>query len=121
MAAKSYSTNTGLSALPEVSQKEYPTIWADLMRVRNAIDTLALALDAHGNVPGGGSIGQYLTKTGAGDYIVGWNNLTLPVITPTTPAAFVNNPGTAVTDACTFDGYTLSQIVRALRTLGLLT
>ena len=36
-------------------------------------------------------------------------------------ATFVANAGTAVNDASTFDGYTLKQIVKALRNLGLLT
>lgn len=43
------------------------------------------------------------------------------VAQPTTAgasAAFVANAGTAVNDASTFDGYTLRQIVKALRTLG---
>lgn len=36
-------------------------------------------------------------------------------------AAFTANSGTAVNDASTFDGYTLKQVVKALRDLGLLT
>lgn len=47
-----------------------------------------------------------------------------PVAKPTTgvaAATFVANAGTAVNDASTFDGYTIRQIVAALRTLGLLT
>lgn len=44
-----------------------------------------------------------------------------PIIQPTTgvaAATFVAGAGTAVNDASTFDGYTLKQIVRALRTIG---
>jgi len=47
-----------------------------------------------------------------------------PIVQPTTAgaaAAFVAGAGTAVNDASTFDGYTLRQVVRALRNLGLLT
>lgn len=45
------------------------------------------------------------------------------IVQPTTSVAggtFVANSGTAVNDASTFDGYTLKQIVAALRNLGLL-
>lgn len=46
-----------------------------------------------------------------------------PVAQSTTGAAaatFVANAGTAVNDASTFDGYTLKQVVKALRSLGIL-
>lgn len=46
-----------------------------------------------------------------------------PVTQPTTgsgAASFTANAGTAVNDASTFDGYTLKQVVKALRDLGLL-
>jgi len=47
-----------------------------------------------------------------------------PIARPTTAGAaatFAVNVGTAVNDASTFDGYTLKQVVKALRNLGLLT
>lgn len=47
-----------------------------------------------------------------------------PIVRPTTAfssATFVANAGTAVNDASTFDGYTIRQVVAALRGLGLLT
>ena len=50
-----------------------------------------------------------------------WN--ATPIIQPTTAvaaAAFTANSGTAVNDASTFDGYTIAQIVKALRNAGLL-
>jgi hypothetical protein len=46
-----------------------------------------------------------------------------PILQPTTAgaaASFTVNAGTAVNDASTFDGYTLKQVVKALRNLGLL-
>lgn len=46
-----------------------------------------------------------------------------PVAQATTGAAaatFVANAGTAVNDASTFDGYTIKQVVKALRSLGIL-
>lgn len=47
-----------------------------------------------------------------------------PIARPTTghsAATFVANSGTAVNDASTFDGYTLKQVVKALRDFGVLT
>jgi hypothetical protein len=49
---------------------------------------------------------------------------TTAIAQPTTGSAaatFVANSGVAVTDASTFDGYTLGQVVKALRNYGLLT
>jgi hypothetical protein len=46
-----------------------------------------------------------------------------PIVQPTTgvaAATFTANSGTAVNDASTFDGYTLKQVVKALRNTGLL-
>ena len=46
-----------------------------------------------------------------------------PIVQPTTAvaeAAFVASAGTAVNDASTFDGYTIKQVVKALRNEGLL-
>ena len=46
-----------------------------------------------------------------------------PIAQPTTAfaaATFVAGAGTAVNDASTFDGYTLKQVVKALRSLGIL-
>lgn len=47
-----------------------------------------------------------------------------PITRPTTShgaASFTANSGTAVNDASTFDGYTLKQVVKALRDIGVLT
>jgi len=46
-----------------------------------------------------------------------------PIVQPTTgvaAATFVANAGTAVNDASTFDGYTIKQLVKALRNMGAL-
>lgn len=54
---------------------------------------------------------------------IGFWNAT-PIVQPTTAVAastFVANTGTTVNDASTFDGYTLAQIVKALRNTGLLS
>lgn len=63
------------------------------------------------------------TKIGTGttQKIGFWNNT--PIIRPTTTVAaatFVANTGTAVNDASTFDGYTIKQVVKALRNIGLI-
>ncbi len=50
-----------------------------------------------------------------------WN--TAPVVQPTTSGAaatLIGGGGTALTDTDTFDGYTLKQVVKALRTVGIL-
>lgn len=58
----------------------------------------------------------------AADQKIGfWN--AVPIVQPTTAvsaATFVQNSGNAVNDASTFDGYTLLQVVKALRNVGVL-
>jgi hypothetical protein len=47
-----------------------------------------------------------------------------PIIQPSTggaSATLVSGGGTGLTSTDTFDGYTLAQVVRALRNLGVLT
>lgn len=49
---------------------------------------------------------------------------TTPIIQPTTgvaEATFTQNGGNAVNDDSTFDGYTVKQVVKALRNIGVLT
>jgi hypothetical protein len=76
--------------------------------------------DAHAHVLWGSAglrLGQQLAGVKMG--LFGTN----PVVQPTTASAaatFVAGAGTAVNDASTFDGYTLKQIVKALRTIGAL-
>jgi hypothetical protein len=59
----------------------------------------------------------------AGTDTIGFYGAT-KIVRPTTAvtaATFVAGAGTAVDDAATFDGYTIGQVVKALRNLGLLT
>ena len=59
----------------------------------------------------------------AGTDTIGFYGAT-KIVRPTTAvtaATFVVGSGTAVNDASTFDGYTIGQVVKALRNLGLLT
>lgn len=77
------------------------------------------------------TIGAYAAGTGTLRGInlgVSGNSIGLfgvtPIARPTTgysAATFVANSGTAVNDASTFDGYTMKQVVAALRGLGVLT
>lgn len=67
---------------------------------------------------GGGAVKFQLNTTGVGFYGV------TPVARATTAggsAAFVANAGTAINTLSTFDGYTIPQIVTALRNIGALT
>jgi hypothetical protein len=102
------------------------------------VDTLSISgsgavTNAYGlylqNVAGAGTL-NYAIYTNAGDVRLmasGTDKLGLwgatPVAQPSTAvaaAAFTANSGTAVNDASTFDGYTLKQVVAALRSIGIL-
>ena len=79
--------------------------------------TLADTVNFEFNTGTGTKIG-----TATGQKIAFWN--ATPVVQPTTgiaEASFVaNGGGVAVTDDSTFDGYTIQQVVKALRDTGLL-
>ena len=80
--------------------------------------SLALSSGVHvvGNSSSGSKIG-----TATSQKFSFWN--ATPIVQPTTAvtaATFVAGAGTAVNDASTFDGYTLKQVVKALRNIGLL-
>ena len=78
--------------------------------------TLQDATDLCFQTTTGSKIGLYTTQKFAF-----WG--ATPIVQPTTGVAsssFTANSGTAVNDASTFDGYTLKQIVKALRNTGLL-
>lgn len=78
----------------------------------------------------GAYLGDAFQARGDGSTVVGISGRSLslyggtPVPKPTTAvatSAFVANSGTAVNSASTFDGYTIGQVVNALRQVGLLT
>jgi hypothetical protein len=85
----------------------------------NGTSNFAISI-ANGDISMAGAAG---TKIGVSTtQKIGFWNAT-PIVQPTTAVAastFVVGVGTAVTDASTFDGYTLSQIVKALRNTGIL-
>lgn len=67
MPANTYSTNLGLSELPEIDQKKYPGIFQDLVRIRIAIRGLQSALDIYtGALP---EDKQYWPSVGVTDYL----------------------------------------------------
>lgn len=113
----------------------------------NSTGTLntGIGIYAYGATKGSGSIGtyygirvadqtaattNYAIYTGRGDIRLMSNTAdklglwgASPVAQPTTgvaSATFTGNSGTAVNDASTFDGYTIKQVVKALRNIGLL-
>lgn len=64
MAAQSFSTNTGISAIPEIDQSQYPSIYLDNLKLRIGIKILQGVLD---------------TYTGAlGEEPIYWNQQTNP-------------------------------------------
>ena len=46
-ATQEYSTNSGISALPEIDQRKYPEIYLDLLKLRNGVKVLQGALDSY--------------------------------------------------------------------------
>lgn len=85
----------------------------------NGTSNFAIAI-SNGDISMSGTTG---TKIGVSTtQKIGFWNAT-PIVQPTTAVAastFVVGVGTAVTDASTFDGYTLSKVVKALRNMGIL-
>jgi hypothetical protein len=85
----------------------------------NGTSNLAIAI-SNGDISMSGTAGTKIGVTTAQK--IGFWNAT-PIVQPTTAVAaatFVVGAGTAVNTASTFDGYTLSQIVKALRNTGIL-
>lgn len=62
---QSFSTNIGLSALPEYEQAKDPAAYAEFLRIRNALQVLQGAIDGLG-----GAGGAVVTHSG-GNFIVG--------------------------------------------------
>lgn len=83
---------------------------------QNGLFTIGDACDFAFNTSTGTKLGTATTQK------IGFWNVT-PIVQPTTSvgsATKVDASGTAITDADTFDGYTLAQVVKALRNLGIL-
>lgn len=66
--AEFLSTNLGLATLPEIEQKDYPQIYAELIRIRNALHVLQTTIE----VLAGGTAGQVLTKNSGANFDIHW-------------------------------------------------
>jgi hypothetical protein len=82
----------------------------------NITNTSGTSTFANVEITGNAGIGNAGTDT-IGFY--GATKIARPT-TAVTGATFVAGSGTAVNDVSTFDGYTIAQVVKALRNLGLL-
>ena len=86
----------------------------------SSVTAASYTINDAGNITIGTTTGTKI-GTATSQKISFWN--ATPIVQPTTAvaaAAFVANTGTAVNDASTFDGYTMAQVVKALRNAGLL-
>jgi hypothetical protein len=89
-----FSTNLGLSPLPDIDQTKYPEIFSQLLRLQNAISILQAALDAYT----GRSTAQAQGLPGSNTYL-GVQNITrtfakaTEVIAYGAICSFVNNAG----------------------------
>lgn len=109
------TTNRGSSISFLTTPNGSVTISTPLIVTSTAL-TLADAVNIAVNATTGTKIGTATTQK------LGFWNVT-PIVQPTTSygaASFTANAGTAVNDASTFDGYTIKQVVSALRGTGLL-
>jgi len=86
----------------------------------SSVTAASYTINDAGNITIGTTTGTKI-GTATSQKLSFWN--ATPIVQPTTAvaaAAFVANTGTAVNDASTFDGYTMAQVVKALRNAGLL-
>jgi hypothetical protein len=103
---------------------------AVLMFGTNTYSTMTNGLTMkNGTAPTGSATDQFhmysadITSGNAAPHFRTENNAVIKLYQETTgvaAAAFTANSGTTVNDASTFDGYTLKQVVKALRNLGIL-
>lgn len=70
---QSFSTNTGLSALPEYDQSKDPAAYAEFLRMRNAFQALQAAIDGLGGA-GGAVVTHSTGNLQSGRVIVAANN-----------------------------------------------
>ena len=84
------------------------------------VTTAPLTFGEGGNIAAGTTTGTKI-GTDAAQKLGVWN--AAPIVQPTTgvaAATFVANTSLIANDTATFDGYTLGQVVKALRNIGLL-
>jgi hypothetical protein len=70
MAAQGFSTNTGISAIPDISQSQYPEIYVDNLRLRNGIKILQGIIDTYT-----GALGEDPAYWGQQQNPAAWNRL----------------------------------------------
>lgn len=66
----SFETNLGLTSLPELDQKKYPEVYAELLRLRNAIRVLQSVVDLLAGT--GSAAGTKLTKNSTSAFDASW-------------------------------------------------
>lgn len=97
MAAQGFSTNTGISAIPDIDQSKYPDIYVDNLKLRNGIKILQGVLDTYT-----GALGEERSYWGQQQNPAAWNRLqnltrTYGVASEAIPAGalvnFFNNGG----------------------------
>lgn len=94
-----FSTNLGLSILPEMESREQPSIYAELLRIRNALRVLQSALDVY---------------TGALSADINyWNQ--------TPPSSSVRVQGVSRVYAITSEAISLGQLVNLYDVAGIMT
>jgi hypothetical protein len=70
MAAQGFSTNTGITAIPEFEQSKYPDLYLDSLKVRNGIKILQGVLDTYT-----GALGEEAAYWGQQTNPANWNRL----------------------------------------------
>ena len=138
LSVDSYLKTSGVSSQSRLASKIITTFTTsadatrtsqfDFQLVNSAATVTVLSILANGNVSlydGGNLVLGTTTGTKIGTSTsqkIGLWNAT-PIVQPTTgvgAATLVGGGGTNITDTDTFDGYTLKQIVKALRNIGVL-
>lgn len=109
-----------LRATGGISTNQITTFSTGNVNFPAQINTVNISIANNSNIILGTTNGSKI-GTATNQRLGFWN--ATPIVQPTTAiaaAAFVANTGTAVNDASTFDGYTMRQVVKALRDMGLL-
>lgn len=70
MAAQGFSTNLGISAIPEIDQSKYPDVYIDNLKLRNGIKLLQGVLDTYT-----GALGEETAYWGQQTNPASWNRL----------------------------------------------
>jgi hypothetical protein len=102
------------------TNKNAGRFWGKWITPTNGSETSAVGLDAYYNSTAQEFISGEATSGGVKLGLYGVTRIARPT-TSSAAATFSQLSGNAVNDASTFDGYTLNQVVKALRDIGILT